>query len=135
MKRWADYITVSFLSFIIWICYGLVFFFCLLAFDFVDTYQLEWLTSLILLVITTIAVVVPSSPGYVGTYHYLCQITLAMFGISAGPALSFATVVHGVSIIPVFIVGLFLAQIQGTSILKMPEDTAEGKEGVRSAKY
>ncbi|MBW1894655.1 MAG: flippase-like domain-containing protein [Deltaproteobacteria bacterium] len=132
MKRWSDYITVSLLSFIIWICYGFVFFFCLHAFDFVETYHLEWSTSLILLVITTIAVVVPSSPGYVGTYHYLCQITLAMFGVSAGPALSFATVVHGVCFIPVFIVGLFFAHLQGTAILKMPEDTVEVEEGPRS---
>ena len=125
MKRWHDYITVCILSLIIWVCYGLIFYFCLHTFDFVETYHLEWSASLILLVITTIAVVVPSSPGYVGTYHYLCQITLAMFGVPASPALSFATVVHGVNILPVFIVGLFFVHLEGMAVLKMSEDAAE----------
>jgi hypothetical protein len=58
-----------------------------------------------------------------------------MFGVPAGPALSFATVVHGVSLIPVFIVGLFFAHFQGTAILKMPEDAVEVEEGVRSGEY
>ncbi len=131
LKRWHDYITAGFLSLMIWTSYGLVFFFCLHAFDFVAPYKLEWSTSLILLVITTIAVVVPSSPGYVGTYHYLCQITLAMFGISAGPGLSFATVAHGINILPVFIVGLFFAHFEGMAILKISEDAVEIEEAVR----
>jgi len=131
LARWHDYITVSILSLIIWLCYGLIFHFCLNAFDFVDPYNLEWSASLILLVITTIAVVVPSSPGYVGTYHYLCQITLALFGVPAGPALSFAVVVHGINFLPVLVVGLFLAQYEGMAILKMSKDVSEieKKEG------
>ena len=131
LMRWHDYITVSMLSLIIWLCYGLVFYLCLNAFDFVDPYNLEWSASLILLVITTIAVVVPSSPGYVGTYHYLCQITLALFGVPAGPALSFAAVVHGLNFLPVLGVGLFLAQHEGMTILKMSRDVPEieKKEG------
>jgi len=125
MKNWHDYITVGILSVLIWACYGLVFYFCLPAFDFVNTYNLPWSTSLILLVITTIAVVVPSSPGYVGTYHYLCQITLSMFGVNAGSALSFAAVVHGMNFLPVLIVGLIFAHFEGMAIFKMSEDAIE----------
>lgn len=128
LKRWHDYVTTGFLSVIIWACYGLVFYFSLHGFDFIGTYQLKWSVSLILLVITTIAVVVPSSPGYVGTYHYLCQISLALFGVPAGPALSFAAIVHGVSIIPVFVVGLFFAHHEGMAIVKMSEEASNIKE-------
>ena len=128
LKRWHDYIAAGFLSLIIWLCYGLVFYFCLHAFDFVGTYELTWSVSLILLVITTIAVVVPSSPGYVGTYHWLCQISLGLFGVPAGPALSFAFVVHAVNILPVLIVGLFFAHHEGMAILKVSEEGSEIKE-------
>ena len=121
LMRWHDYVTVGVLSIIIWACYGLVFHFCLYAFDFFDIFHLNWSANLILLVITTIAIVVPSSPGYVGTYHYLCQIALAMFGVPAGPALSFALVAHGVSVFPLLIVGLLLAHYEGMTILKVPE--------------
>jgi len=125
LKRRRDYIPAGFLSLVIWVCYGLVFYFCLHAFDFVVTYHLGWKVSLILLVITTIAVVVPSSPGYIGTYHWLCQLTLAMFGVPDGPALSFAAVVHGINILPVFVVGLLFAHREGMAILKLSEDGIE----------
>jgi len=128
LKRWHDYIITGFLSVIIWACYGLVLYFALHAFDFVETYQLKWSVSLIVLVITTIAIVVPSSPGYIGTYHYLCQVSLALFGVPGGPALSFAAVAHGVSILPVFIVGLFFAHYEGMAILKMSDKASEIRE-------
>ena len=119
LEHWHNYITTGILSFVIWICYGLVFLLCLYSFNFMETYHLNWIAALILLVITTIAVAVPSSPGYVGIYHYLCQVTLALFSVPAGPALSFAAVVHGVNFLPVLIVGFFLAQREGTAIFKM----------------
>ena len=122
LRRWRDYVTVGVLSVFIWACYGLIYHFCLHAFDFYVAFQLNWSVNLILLVMTTIAVVVPSSPGYVGTYHYLCQMALAMYGVQAGPALSFALVAHGVSVFPVLIVGLVLAHYEGMAIFKMPEN-------------
>jgi len=128
LKKWHDYITVGLLSLIIWACYAVVFYLCLHAFDFVDIYQLKWSASVVILVITTIAIAIPSSPGYVGTYHYLCQVSLAMFGVPAGPALSFAVVSHGVNFFPVFFVGLFYAHLEGIVILKNPEDDSDIKK-------
>ena len=104
--------------------YALIFQVSLYAFDFVRTFHLPWSASLILLVVTTVAVIIPSSPGYVGTYHYLCQISLAMFGVSSGPALSFATVVHGINFLPVLVVGLILSYYEGIAIFEMPEKKA-----------
>ncbi len=121
LTRWHDYMTVCFLSVMIWAGYALALHFSLQAFDFFAAYHLKWSVSLIVLVITCIAIVVPSSPGYIGTYHYLCQISLTLFGVPAGPALSFATVAHGINILPVFIVGLLFAYYEGTVILKPPD--------------
>jgi uncharacterized protein (TIRG00374 family) len=118
LKRWHDYATVTILSAVIWACYGLAIYFGLEAFDFIKTYHLAWYTSLVLLVITTISVVVPSSPGYVGTYHFLCQVSLGMFGVPASPALSFAAVVHAVNFLPVLAVALLFASYEGMRIYK-----------------
>jgi len=123
LRHWHDYITVVMLSLLIWACYGLVFHFALAAFHFPETFRLNWSASLILLIITTIAIVVPSSPGYVGTYHYLCQVSLAMFAVPAGPALSFATVVHALNFLPVLVVGLCFAQYEGATLFKVQEST------------
>jgi uncharacterized protein (TIRG00374 family) len=128
LKRWHHYPMTALLSVFIWGCYGLVLHFALHAFDFVETYRLDWTVSLIVLVMTTIAIIVPSSPGYIGTYHYLCQVALALFGVPAGSALSFATVAHGVSMLPTFIVGLCFAHYEGMAILKTPDNLSGVKE-------
>jgi uncharacterized membrane protein YbhN (UPF0104 family) len=106
LKRFGDYIAVVVLSIAIWACYAMVFYWCLDAFGFRETYRVPWSASLVLLVTTMLRVAVPSSPGYVGTYHYLCQIALTAFAVPRGPALSFAVVAHGVNFLPVLFVGL-----------------------------
>jgi len=125
LKRRRDYVTVSLLSLLIWACYGGAFFFSFHAFDFVTAYHLPWTASLVLLVITTVSIVVPSSPGYVGTYHYLCQVALGMFGVPPGPALSFAIAVHAINFLPVFVVGLLFARHEGMAISRMSRAGAE----------
>jgi uncharacterized protein (TIRG00374 family) len=119
LKRRLDYPVVGLLSVAIWACYGLTFHLSLYAFDFVRVYNLAWYVALVLLVITTISVVVPSSPGYVGAFHYLCQLALGLFGVPAATALSYATVAHGVCFVPVFVVGLVLANCEGMSVRRV----------------
>jgi uncharacterized protein (TIRG00374 family) len=119
LKRRLDYPVVGVLSLAIWACYGLTFHLSLYAFDFVEVYHLAWYVALVLLVITTISVVVPSSPGYVGTFHYLCQLALGLFGVPPAPALSYATVAHAVCFLPVFVVGLALANYEGMSVRRV----------------
>ena len=103
------------LSAAIWGCYGMVYYLNIVAFHLDQTYYVPWYATLVILVVTTISIVVPSSPGYVGTFHYLCQLSLVMFGVNAGIALSYATVVHAVNVLPVTIIGLVMANIEGVA--------------------
>jgi uncharacterized protein (TIRG00374 family) len=128
LRRGRDYVVVGVLSVVIWACYGFIIHLVLHAFDFVSVYHLPWSTSLIVLVVTTIGVVVPSSPGYVGTYHWLCQVSLAMFGVPGGPAFSFAILVHGVSFLPVLIAGLILAYYEGVEIFRAQDKAGSLKD-------
>jgi glycosyltransferase 2 family protein len=116
LKNKSHYFMVTLLSILLWVCYGYIFQLVLNAFDFINIYSLPWTTSLVLLVITTFSILVPSSPGYVGTYHYLCQLSLGLFGVPASPALTFAFVMHGVSFIPVLVLGLIILSKEGLSI-------------------
>ena len=121
------YAIVALLSVLVWACYAGLFFVTLYAFDFVETYHLPWSASLVVLVITTVSIVVPSSPGYVGTYHWLCMVALRLFGVSESPALSFAIVAHAISVLPVSLVGGVLAWKEGISISKV--ERASGQAG------
>lgn len=108
LKRRRDYLAVTLLSLLIWITYALTFHLLLVAFGFVSRYRLPWSAALVAMVITTISVVVPSSPGYVGSFHWLCQLALGLLRVPKGPALSYAFVLHAVSVYPVFFLGLYL---------------------------
>lgn len=118
LQRPSHYLIVGFLSILLWAMYGYVFQLALYAFDFVRIYSLPWTAPLVLLVITTFGVLVPSSPGYVGTYHWLCQQALALspFNVPASPALTFAFVMHGANFIPVIFVGLAFLSLEGLTV-------------------
>jgi hypothetical protein len=114
----GHYLAVGGLSAAIWVCYAAVYYLCQAAFDLTSLYALPWYAGLVVLVLTTVSVVVPSTPGYVGTFHYLCQVALLMFNVPASEALSFAIVAHAVGVLPVTLLGLAAAQVEGVAILR-----------------
>lgn len=63
--------------------------------------------SLFIMILLVIAVMVPASPGYIGTYHYACFKALAVFGVTGEKALSVALVIHAVNFFPITLLGLY----------------------------
>ncbi|RQW85351.1 MAG: UPF0104 family protein [Geobacter sp.] len=63
--------------------------------------------SLFIMVLLVIAVMVPASPGYIGTYHYACFKALTAFGISGETAVSVALVIHALNFFPITLIGLY----------------------------
>jgi len=63
--------------------------------------------SMFILVLLVFAVMVPASPGYIGTYHYACFKGLSAFGIAETTAVSIALVIHAVGFFPVIIAGFY----------------------------
>ena len=63
------------------------------------------------LVLQVIGVMIPSSPGFIGTYHAAVVIGLAVFGVGRELALSVALVMHAVFFFPSIVLGgIFLWQ-------------------------
>ncbi len=63
-------------------------------------------TVAVLLTCTTnLAMLVPSSPGYIGVFHAAATLSLAPFDIGASRALSFAILAHLVNVVPVSLLG------------------------------
>jgi hypothetical protein len=122
LKSGAHYVAALALSIAIWLFYAAVYYICLSAFNLVSAYSLAWYVGLVVLVFTTISVVIPSTPGYVGTFHYLCQLALVMFGVPASDALSFAVIAHLVGVAPVAVLGLICAQREGVAIYRTAVD-------------
>ena len=129
LRRPSHYLIVTVLSLVIWCCYGAAFQLVLYSFDFINLYHLPWTTSLVLLVITTFGVLVPSSPGYVGTYHWLCQQALALppFHVPETQALTFAIVMHAINFIPIIFAGLVALSWEGLSFKSLKSSATQGE--------
>lgn len=75
--------------------------------------------AMFILVFLVFAVMVPASPGYVGTYHAACMYGLMAFNISKEQALSVALVVHAVNFFPVIVIGFFFLWTEKISFSKL----------------
>ena len=65
--------------------------------------------AVLLTCVTNLAMLVPSSPGYIGVFHAAATFALVPFDVSTARAFSFAVVAHLVNVLPVTILGaLFL---------------------------
>jgi uncharacterized membrane protein YbhN (UPF0104 family) len=70
---------------------------------------------LFLIVLTSSGQAVPSSPGYVGVYHYLATLALTTFGVEPATAIGIAVITHAFSYGPLVIVGLIALWTGGYS--------------------
>jgi glycosyltransferase 2 family protein len=58
---------------------------------------------------------IPSSPGFVGTFQWLCVSGMALFGVGQAEALAFSIIMQGVWYIPSTAIGLVLLTHRGLS--------------------
>jgi uncharacterized membrane protein YbhN (UPF0104 family) len=84
----------------------------------------SWLAALFLLAVLQLGVAVPSSPGRVGVYHYLAVQSLAIFDVPQATAVSYAILLHLISVILPALVGAVLAWQSG---VRMPTRPAGGQ--------
>ena len=92
------------MSIIIWSIYYINIYFLQKAFQF----DLSWSQILVLLVITTIALSIPSAPGMIGTFHAAAQYTIVeMFEYPASIGNSFAIVLHAYGYILFTLLGAY----------------------------
>lgn len=63
--------------------------------------------SMFIMVLLVFAVMVPASPGFIGTYHYACFKGLSVFGVPEATSISIALIIHGTAFFPVIIAGFY----------------------------
>lgn len=106
-KKSEHFGTITWQSFAIWLCYAVIVYVTLDAFELNSRYNMPPGASLVILVMTSIAIMVPAAPGYVGSFHWVCQQSLMLFGISPSESLSFAVVSHVVNFVPITVLGFY----------------------------
>ena len=63
--------------------------------------------SMFILVLLVFAVMVPASPGYIGTYHYACYKGLSVFDVPEAASISIALIMHATGFFPVIVAGMY----------------------------
>jgi uncharacterized membrane protein YbhN (UPF0104 family) len=87
-----------------------VWIFCIIPVDLVlrgFDVNLPITASMFILVLLVFAVMVPASPGFIGTYHYACFKGLSAFGVAESTSVSIALVLHSTAFFPVILAGAY----------------------------
>ena len=90
-------------SLIIWSLSILVNYVVFLALDL----SLPFAVALFLLAVLQVGVAVPSAPGKLGIFHYLCALALAPFGVDKSVALSYSVLLYLAVFGPPLLLGAF----------------------------
>src|SRR4029077_16398945 len=83
--------------------YAASFWFCFEAFHM----DVPWTATFLLQALIAFGVAIPSSPGYFGPFEAMTRPTLALYGIDASQAVSYAVAIHIGSFIPISVLGLW----------------------------
>jgi uncharacterized protein (TIRG00374 family) len=83
--------------------------------------DVPWTALIVANIVTALGMLVPSSPGYIGVFHYLVTVALAPFGVPKEIALGYAIVWHGSNYLTLSISGMVSLGIHGTSLGKVLE--------------
>ncbi len=86
--------------------------------------------SMFIMVFLVFAVLVPASPGSVGTYHAACVYGLMAFDVQKERALSVALIIHGVNFFPVILAGSYYLWRDNVSIGEMSNRSAQEDDPV-----
>jgi glycosyltransferase 2 family protein len=92
LKGTGQLVAVSGTSLGIWLATALSFYFGQLAFNI--QIQAPMASAILVTALTSLGMVVPSSPSYLGVFHYLTVLGLAAYGVDREAALGFAIVMH-----------------------------------------
>ncbi len=115
-------LPVIFYTVIIWIIMGVSNYFVFIAFGF----DLPLTASFVLLVMVSISILIPSSPGFVGVYHAAAAYTLSLYNIPAENALSFSVILHLAQYIPITLLGLYFLRSQHLSLSALRKEAEQG---------
>lgn len=83
--------------------------------------------GLLLICVTSLGMVVPSSPGYVGVFEYLTVVSLSVYGVSREVALGSALVLHAALYLKSLVLGLIGLWMEGYSYTRLRETLARAQ--------
>lgn len=123
-KRWDVFLGLQLQSVVIWSIGALINYFILLALDL----PLPAVSAFLLLAVLQVGGLVPSSPGKVGVFQYLCILTLSLFEIGKSVGLTYGILLYLVAYGPPVLLGIVFLWYDGVNLRRVAssgvDDTA-----------
>jgi uncharacterized protein (TIRG00374 family) len=128
LGSWTLALRVATWSLIIWFCAGLQFYLVMPAMGL----DLPVTAGLLVLCLTSLGMVVPSSPGYVGVFEYLTVLSLSLFGVTREVALGYAFVLHAILYLSTAVLGIAGIWVEGYSYARLRDVLARAEPNTLS---
>jgi len=109
LSRPAFIARVTGISILAWLAEGGAFYSVGMALGIAATPE----AALLALSVGTLSTIIPSSPGYVGTFHYFTARTVSGFGASEVGATAFAVLIHAILWLSITATGFLLLALSG----------------------
>ena len=102
-------------SIFVWMFEAFLFYFVLYSIGV----SISIFTLLILLAVVNFAIMIPSAPGYIGTFETAFVIVLVIYGINSSLALSAAIIIHIIWFVTTILFGLISMRYLGVNIRQL----------------
>ena len=103
-------VAIAFLiSLAVWVTLAVGVYSIAFAYDFGLTYG----SAVSVLAIVNLGLIIPSSPGFIGTFQLFCVAALGLYGIDKSSALSFSIVYHLSQWLPTTLIGYYYLNREG----------------------
>jgi uncharacterized membrane protein YbhN (UPF0104 family) len=130
------FVAVLFWSVVVWLVTAASFWTGYLAFEIAA----PWSAALLQQGLVSFGVAVPSSPGFVGVFEAVIRVSLALYGIEEGRAVSYAIGYHSTTFLPITLLGMWslsrarlhLGELRGVGV-EGAGGAAELRQGGRAA--
>jgi uncharacterized membrane protein YbhN (UPF0104 family) len=129
LRRPRDAALIVFYSIVVWLLEATMFA-CVLP---VFALKLRLAPALVAMSVTNLGILAPSSPGFVGTFHFFCSQALSSQGVPAATAMAYAILVHLTFFVPVTLWGAgailwYGVQVGSTAAMARAARTSPGGE-------
>lgn len=105
LASWTEYSLFVLDTILAWGLQGIFIYVLFDAFGFIENYDLGLADALLMLALTTVAIIVPSSPSYAGTLHLMIVLSLNICGVPETQAFSYAVIFHALFTLDTLILG------------------------------
>ena len=129
--------TIAACSAAVWLCEAASYFLIIRSFNLPLGGTSHLFAAVLVLVVVNLGIMVPSAPGYIGTFHFFVVLALSAFGVGREAALGVALVSHAMQYVMITGLGLAFLWRQQFSLSAIsgeePSSVAETKAAMREA--